>query len=369
MLLAAILLTKCMVSKLTEINKYGGHTWDIKLDSLFHLFIHGTTEKTFIVEFKEWRWINNKTHFSFVSNKNLKWTIETSFQKTFDFFQQHPDYTWTENQMNSKLNQALDLLSSEIENEGDEEVEERKTLDNGQEIPSLDLDWDYGTFRSMSEDGGDPNVAFNRGKFAEQYNDVQGAIDDYSNAIKYKPDFREAYLRRAICYQHLNELEKAIADYKAALQFFGSTADLNAQLGIVHTMLKRNEESLKYFDEAIKLDSTNPKVYYLRGKVKVALTQLESALYDFTKCLEITPDDRNALEQRGIVRGELADYENSLLDFNRMIELDKNDGQAYFNRAVTFYSLKDKERSKQDFRTASQLGIKAADELIREVDK
>lgn len=134
-------------------------------------------------------------------------------------------------------------------------------------------------------------------------------------------------------------------------------------------MLKRNEESLKYFDDSIKLDSINPKVYYLRGKAKVALTRLESAFYDFTKCLEIKPDYRDALEQRGIVRGELGDFEGSILDFNRMIELDKDDGQAYFNRAITYYNLKDKEKCKQDFTTASQLGVKAADELIKEVDK
>ena len=202
-----------------EINKYGGHTWDIKLDSLFHLFVHGTSEKTFIVEFKEWKWVNNKIHFTFVSNSDMKSTIEMSFQKIFTFFKQHPDYTWTEKQMSSKLNQALDLLSDEIENKTDEEVQESKILTNEKEVPSIDLGWDYDTFRNMSEDGGDPNVAFNRGKFAEEYNDITGAIDDYTNAIKYKPDFGEAYLRRAICYQHLNKLEKAIDDYKAALQF------------------------------------------------------------------------------------------------------------------------------------------------------
>lgn len=147
-----------MVSKLTDINKYGGYTWDIKLDSPFHLFINGTSEKIFIVELKEWGYINSKIHFTFVSNNNMKSTIETSFQKTFDFLQKHPDYSWTEVQMKAKLNQALDLLATEIEN-----AEKNETLDNGKDMPSIDLGWDYETFRTMSEDGGDPDVAFNRG--------------------------------------------------------------------------------------------------------------------------------------------------------------------------------------------------------------
>lgn len=31
-----------MISKYTDKNKYGGYTWHITLDSLFHIFIHGT---------------------------------------------------------------------------------------------------------------------------------------------------------------------------------------------------------------------------------------------------------------------------------------------------------------------------------------
>ena len=99
-----------MLSRYTEKNRYGGHTWQVKLDSLFHIFIHETDNKCYVVDFKEWKWINYKTHFSFVSNNDLTQTIIEAFERIFDFFNNSADYMWTETQKNNKLNEVLDLL-------------------------------------------------------------------------------------------------------------------------------------------------------------------------------------------------------------------------------------------------------------------
>lgn len=99
-----------MLSRYTEKNNYGGYTDHIKINSLFNIFIHGTDNNSYVVEFKEWRWINYKTRFSFVSNDNLESTIIEAFDRVFIFFQKHKDYIWTPQQKNSKLNQVLKLL-------------------------------------------------------------------------------------------------------------------------------------------------------------------------------------------------------------------------------------------------------------------
>lgn len=99
-----------MLSRYTEKNKYGGHTWHIKLDSLFHVFIHETEDRSYVIDFKEWKWLSYKTHFSFVSNKGMEETIVDTFEKTFVFFDNSSDYLWTESQKNKKLNEVLDLL-------------------------------------------------------------------------------------------------------------------------------------------------------------------------------------------------------------------------------------------------------------------
>lgn len=96
-----------MVSKYTEKNKFDNYTWKIKLDNLFHIYILGTDNSSFLVEFKEWKWISYKTHFTYVTNNNLEITIKEIFEKAFIFFENQKKYIWTEDQKNQKLKIVL----------------------------------------------------------------------------------------------------------------------------------------------------------------------------------------------------------------------------------------------------------------------
>jgi len=101
-----------MLQRIIEKNKYGGYTWNIKLDSLFQIFVHGTDTNNFVIEFKEWKWLSFKTHFSFVSNDDLKTAIIESFDKVYNFFYNSPKYNWTKDQKEYKLNEVIRLLES-----------------------------------------------------------------------------------------------------------------------------------------------------------------------------------------------------------------------------------------------------------------
>ena len=96
-----------MVSKYTEKNKFGNYTWKIEVDKLFHIFILGTESSSFVVEFKEWRWLSYKTHFTYVTTNDLEMAINEVFIKVFTFFKNKENYVWTENQKNQKLNIVL----------------------------------------------------------------------------------------------------------------------------------------------------------------------------------------------------------------------------------------------------------------------
>ena len=104
-----------MLSKYTDINKFGGYTWCVKLDSLHQILIHETDSDTYVVEFKEWKWISYKTHFSFVSKQDLKQTIIEAIDRTYDFFLQNPKYEWSQQQKENKLNEALQLLPDTLQ--------------------------------------------------------------------------------------------------------------------------------------------------------------------------------------------------------------------------------------------------------------
>ncbi len=59
---------------------------------------------------------------------------------------------------------------------------------------------------------------YSRGNCKKLLNDFKGAIADFTKAIKYNPNFAEAYFRRAEIKTILNNNEGAVVDYVKAIE-------------------------------------------------------------------------------------------------------------------------------------------------------
>ena len=100
-----------MITKTIQKNKFGGQTWEFKLDSLHHIFMNETDSESFVVEFKEWKLFNYKTHFSFVSNDNLKNTISLTLDKIHLYFSNNQKkYSFSIEQKNKKKNELINFV-------------------------------------------------------------------------------------------------------------------------------------------------------------------------------------------------------------------------------------------------------------------
>jgi hypothetical protein len=97
-----------MLTKTVQKNNFGGHTWEFKLDSLNHVFMNETQNGSFVIEIKEWKLFSYKTHFSFVSQSDLKGAITETLQKVYEHFLNDRKYSFSMDQKNKKL---LDLLN------------------------------------------------------------------------------------------------------------------------------------------------------------------------------------------------------------------------------------------------------------------
>lgn len=99
-----------MISRKVQKNNFGGHTWQFKLDSLHHVFINGTDNGSFVVEFKEWKFFNYKTHFSFVTQSDLKTAVIESLNKIYEYLLNSSKYSFSPDQKNKKINELLDFI-------------------------------------------------------------------------------------------------------------------------------------------------------------------------------------------------------------------------------------------------------------------
>ena len=99
-----------MLTKTVQKNKFGGYTWEFKLDSLHHVYMNATDNGSFVVEFKEWKLFNYKIHFSFVTQCDLKGTIAEALNKVHEYLLITGKYSFSIDQKNRKLYELLNFI-------------------------------------------------------------------------------------------------------------------------------------------------------------------------------------------------------------------------------------------------------------------
>jgi tetratricopeptide (TPR) repeat protein/uncharacterized RDD family membrane protein YckC len=117
--------------------------------------------------------------------------------------------------------------------------------------------------------------------------DVQQAIKDFSEAIKYAPNQPAGYANRAQAYGKANELDLAIADADRAI----SLAADNAQLyGLRSSFFRAKgdlDKAIADVEQAIKLNANSAGIYFERGIIKYNLGDFKQAAADMHRSLEL----------------------------------------------------------------------------------
>ena len=95
----------------------------------------------------------------------------------------------------------------------------------------------------------------NRGAMKYRRGDLAGAAADFSRAIELNPEYRDAYLNRAMAYYDTREYERSIADRRRGIELDPNNATNDqefASLGETFQRLNRYRESIEEFDKSIQ---------------------------------------------------------------------------------------------------------------------
>ena len=177
---------------------------------------------------------------------------------------------------------------------------------------------------------------FIRGNEKKGLGDYKGAIADYTQAIRLKPDDADAYLNRGIAKARLGQHFAAIADY----------------------------------DTAIRLKPDFAVAYYNRGNAKAELGQHFAAIADYDMAIRLKPDYAFAYYRRGVAKARLGQHFAAIADFNTAIRLKPDFAFAYCRRGVAKLSLGQTWEAKQDLRIALKLAKQNGDgDLKAKIEK
>jgi len=209
----------------------------------------------------------------------------------------------------------------------------------------------------------------NRGSIKDKEGRHAEAIEDFTRAIEYKPDYTHAFYNRGTAKKDLgNErndiemLKSALADFDKSLQIKPEFAEAYHNRGITKDLLGDFNGAIKDFDLSISINPKDPNPMVNRGVAKGKLGKLKEAIEDFTQVITTHPEFPSAYSNRGLARDMMGDTKGAIQDYDIAISLDKkSETPAYTNRGIAKKKLKDYQGAINDFSVAIERKPKAAD--------
>jgi len=170
------------------------------------------------------------------------------------------------------------------------------------------------------------------------------AIDDFTQAIKLRPDIAAGYRFRAMAHAELGNVPRAIADLDQAIRL--KPDDLQALLnrGTFFLRQKQYDDALADCNKALSLDDARADLIALRGRVNEARGASELADADFSKAIELDPGHAaEYLVWRGDLRLKSDDLDGAIEDFDRALSINDANVYALSRRASAHWASHDLE--------------------------
>lgn len=122
--------------------------------------------------------------------------------------------------------------------------------------------------------------------------DTIKALDDYTTAIRIKPDEERMYEKRANVYFELGKYELSDADYKKMIAL--KPGEVMGYMGMGRNALRRHrvEEAISHFNYAIKLDDQYSSGYSFRAEAELDKGMWNEATNDLIAAMQCAWDQK-----------------------------------------------------------------------------
>jgi len=212
------------------------------------------------------------------------------------------------------------------------------------------------------------------GRYRREQGNYEGAIEAYTEAIKYNPKDHDSLYYRAKSYQEdviamandpVGTLKKAIADYDRLIELSPENAEYYLDRGSVRMMSGDSVGGREDFDKAAELKPEEPTNYSIRAMQKMVAKDYRGAKEDLDKAIELDPkgsrgmyyfiradannllgNSKEAVEdctaaiengyrdaaiytKRGMFRTHFHDYKGALADAEKALQIDRRFILAY----------------------------------------
>lgn len=227
----------------------------------------------------------------------------------------------------------------------------------------------------MSDSKLTPEAYLERGIKRDQQWDFSGAIEDFTAALAFQPDWVDAYWRRANARHNSGDYDGELADVETLLRLEPENECAKNWREMILSRPKTLEESFNQLLNGAELVAGNinmlkPYVFALANRAKImpdgaevvalavdrimtlnpiaghmargayfqALNDREKAVEAYTTAIELNPEFAGAYLERANTYSGFGHFQEALNDFTRVLELYTLQGESPYNIANVYQS-------------------------------
>ncbi|MEJ2732616.1 MAG: tetratricopeptide repeat protein [Anaerolineae bacterium] len=194
-----------------------------------------------------------------------------------------------------------------------------------------------------------------RAMVQERLGEERRAQENYTRAIRLKPELIEAYYRRGLLYAKAGEYEKAFQDESRVLELDGGHARAYTARGVARAALGDSQWALNDLDKGCTLAPQSCRAFYNRGLVRHELEMYSEALADFSRAIELDPQFSPVFMARGEAHAAMGEHWEAIADYDRAVEHEPKNAAAYHARGQARAAVREYERAVEDLSQALEL--------------
>jgi len=172
------------------------------------------------------------------------------------------------------------------------------------------------------------DVLFNQGFEKGERGDYDGAIADYTEAIRLNPNYAMAYNNRGFAYFHKGDYDRAIVDFTQAIRIDPNYAMAYNNRGFAYNRKGDYDRAIANYTQALRIDPNYALAYRNRGISYHNKGDYDLAIADANTSLRIRPNDAYTLHTRGYAYLGKRDYDRAIADFEAALRIDPNLAEA-----------------------------------------
>jgi len=211
---------------------------------------------------------------------------------------------------------------------------------------------------------------FKRAYAKNTLGDYKGAIEDYSESIRLKPDDAVAYNNRGCAKKSLYQYKGAIEDYTQAIKLSPDSLYYRNR-GNAKRALQNYAGAIDDYCEAVCLDpedtafwnilrecTQKPEdTYYDQPKNEAEKRAWQKVVKKYDQIISLTPRAIYFFK-RAYAKNMLEDYKGAIEDYTQAIKLDSAYIEAYTGRGETYKDLQKYDKTIADYKKAISLNTK-----------